>query len=119
METTAKLETLESALEIINKKYADNVIWNREPEKIGNRYRFTLKVKDSKQPGHRRGFNGQRMVSACWHVHGDFFDTIWDFEPEAKIKAGTLLMESKNDNWQDRNIGSVVNPMYFSEACDC
>lgn len=119
MKTTAKLETLEKALKRVNEKYGDNIIWNRQPDKTGNRYNFTLKCKDSKQPGHRIGHSSQRMVSACWHVHGNFFDIVWDIEPEAIIWAGVLKMESQADNWQDRNIGSVIHPLYFSEACDC
>ncbi len=120
METNAKLETLEKALRTVNElHYDNNIIWNREPEQIGNRLRFTLKCKSSKEAGHRIGQSGKRMTSACWHVHGNLFDIIWDFESDAIIKAGPLKMESKDDNWQDRNIGSQVNPMYFSEACDC
>ena len=132
MRTTATLETLEAALASVNAKYANNVIWNRTPERKGKQYVFTLRVADSKEPGHRRGFahpswygaNGKphkarRLTSACWHVHGEFFNAVWDIEPEAVIRAGALVMRNKADNWQDRNVGSLLCPQMFSEACDC
>lgn len=128
METTATREELERALEIVNKKYGGNIIFNRMPEKRGSRTAFTIKVKSSKGPGHRRGFihngeEGKRLASACWHAHGDLFDAIFKVNPEAVVIVGGPNGKSKitasRGNWQDRNIGSMVYPIYFSEACDC
>lgn len=119
-------EQMEKTLEIINQKYENNVTWNRF-ESNGKGFNFTLKVKNSKAPGHRLhisySFNGlhsqKRSTSACWHVHGDFFDTLWDISPDAIIYSNGVKMTGKYDNWQDRNIGSQMFPVYFSESCEC
>ena len=122
-------EQLDAALKAVNKKYKENITWNRAPESVNTkdtRFRFNLKVKDSKEPGHRRGTspnkNGivRRMINACWHVHGHFFEECFKIVSEASIRTGGNITITKDaGNWQDRNIGSMVNPMYFSEACDC
>jgi len=117
------IEQLNKALETINKKYDNNIIWNQSPEAINNKgtaYRFTIRVKDSKKSGARRGQTGRRMINACWHVHGDLFDTIFEIAPQAKIRSGNeLIITIDNGNWQDRNIGSMMRPLYHSEACEC
>ena len=126
------VKDLKAALVAVNKKYKGNVTFNRFPEKSGRGFRFTLRVKDSKKPGHRLGFPSyktekqRRMTSACWHVHGDFFDALLDINPEAIIKTG---LGNKNQiystggevsgNWEDYNIGSQYKPLFASEACEC
>lgn len=120
------LEQLEIALQEVNKKYENNIIWNREPEMKGNFIHFTIKCRDSKKSGHRYHITyffdeikQKRGISACWHVHGDLFDIIWDIDPNVIIDTGALRMTSKQDNWQDRNIGSRMYPVMYSESCEC
>lgn len=108
------IQDLEKALDIINKKYQGNITFNRLDNKG-----FTLKCKDSKKPGHRRGYSGRRLISACWHVHGDFFDALFEIKPEAIIISLGEKITRFYGNWQDRNIGSMMYPLYLSEACDC
>lgn len=108
----------------VNRKYNNNIIFNRTPEQNGNYIVFTLKCRDSKEPGHRLHINtwggkDRHGISACWHVHGDLFDAIWDINPDAIICTGSLRMESKEDNWQNRNIGSRAHPVMFSLSCEC
>jgi hypothetical protein len=33
--------------------------------------------------------------------------------------TGKRTIDTSGGNWQDRNIGSSMYPLYFSEACDC
>lgn len=114
------IEDLERALKEVNKKYENNITFNRYPEKYGNGIRFTLRVKDSKKAGHRIGHTGRRLINACWHVHGDFFDALFKINPEAIIIVGSNRKITKNyGNWQDWNIGSVLYPLMYSEACEC
>lgn len=116
----ATTDDLRKALDAINTKYDGNVIFNREPEQVTkNSVRFTLRVKDSKGPGARRSHEGRPMTSACWHVHGDFFDALLNINPEAVIKTGRTTITNEGGNWEDFNIGSMMKPMYYSEACDC
>lgn len=135
MITNATLTELDAALRAVNKKYDNNIQWNRAPEGNVTRPSFTLRVKDSTKAGHRRGqpryeaktYNygdvatrpGRRLINACWHVHGDFFDALFKENPNAWIRAGTQKITKERGNWEDRNIGSQMNPFYFSEACDC
>lgn len=108
------------ALEEINKsKYGGNVTFNRWPEKRGRRWCFTLRVSDSSKDGARRSSSGRRMVSACWHVHGDFFDALFKINPNAEIISLGDTINKDGGNWIDKNIGSVYMPLYHSSACEC
>jgi len=119
----ATLSQLESALHTVSEKYDNNICWNRRPEplnKSGIKYRLTLRCHSSKALGHSQRnspFTGitRRSVSACWHVHGDFFDAL---PPGTTIQARGRLI-SPGDLWEDFNIGSKVYPQYASEACEC
>ena len=128
----ATREELGKALELVNVKYQGNVSWNRRPEKVGKGFRLTLRVKDSKGPGHRLGYTSgslyfakthdeevkfsrrRRLVSACWHIHGDFFEAL---PPDAKIITGRGVV--RPGQWPDYDIGSMLNPQMISEACEC
>jgi hypothetical protein len=118
MKTTATVKELQAAIDTVNEKYLGNIRFKRI-DQTGRRVNFTLTVIDSKKPGGRKGPEGRRIAAACWHVHGDLFDALWDRNPDTVIIAGPLTMRGKGDNWQDRNIGSTMRPFYYSEACDC
>jgi len=120
---------MEKALEAINRLYFDNNVTFNRFDVNRNGINFTLKVKDSKKPGHRLGYpdyetgKQRRLASACWHVHGQFFDALIAVNPKAEIistlRGQKVVINSEGGNWQDSNIGSIVRPMYYSEACDC
>jgi hypothetical protein len=109
---------LEEALSRVNLKYGNNIVWNRKPEPIGRRFRCTLRVISSRGPGHRIGFTGRHLISACWHVHGDFFDALFDINPNIVIVSRGKEI-TRATNWEDYNVGSLLYPMYASEACEC
>ena len=135
---------IEQALAATNKTFEDNIIFNRfdAANKKQTRFNVTLKVQDSKKAGHRRGFpyftgfnsvpdysKRRRLACACWHVHGTFFDKLFEINSEIAIRSGSSLANPNRGeggwitidggNWQDRDIGSRLNPYWFSEACDC
>jgi hypothetical protein len=119
---------LYNALVAVNKLYDNNIRWQREPESMNtknDRFHFTLRVKKSDKNGARRGFmvnkNGEhkKSIAACWHVHGNFFDKLIEIAPNVEIKAGRKTIDANGGNWQDWNIGSIIEPMYHSEACKC
>lgn len=117
------VEDLEQALAKINELYEGNVIWNRAPERRGNRLMFTLRVKKSRGPGARVSWRGDRhLVAACWHVHGHFFDALLKINPDAEIITGSngkTVINRNGGNWTDFNIGSQFQPCMASEACGC
>lgn len=116
-----------------HKKYINNLKFKRKPEAIsGNAQRFTLTIVDSHKAGGRLGqphsswttrtgkpYKQRHIAAACWHAHGDFFDALFAIRPEAMIRAGDKLITQYQGNWQDWNIGSQLEPFYYSEACKC
>ena len=119
------IEELQRAMDVINAEHYDGNVIFRDHNMVGRRIRFTLRVKDSKGPGHRLGFcltstgKQRRLPCACWHVHGHFFDALFEIQPNAVIVSGKNKISIDGGNWQDRNIGSMFRPMMFSEACEC
>lgn len=118
-------QDLYKALVMVNREYDDNVCFNRQPEAIGKRIRFTLRVVSSRGMGARYGQclttkgNRRHLTSACWHVHGHFFERLFEIVPDAEIVANGKSITRSYGNWEDRNIGSIMYPLYYSEACDC
>ncbi len=122
-------EDLYKALVKTNKSFKGNIQFNRHPQAInqgGSSFRFTLKVIDSRSKGARLGFPSsgdydkrRRMISACWHVHGTFFDCLFEIRPEAVITSRGKKITAEYGNWEDFDIGSLVQPYYMSEACKC
>ncbi len=115
---------LSDALFELNIKYNGNIEWKKDPEKVSvkNRgFRISLKVKDSSGIGARRSRNGHKMISACFHAHGDLFDILFNYGANRIVTEyhGRNDMKSKEDNWKDSNIGSRYFALYHSEACDC
>lgn len=105
----------------VNKQFAGNIEWNRfEPART--HVNFTLRVRDSHGPGAKRGFSGRATAAACWHAHGHFFEELLRVAPQARIVTHGgpgAVVTAAGGNWQDCNIGSQVQPMYYSEACAC
>lgn len=112
---------IDGALEAVTKQFGGNVVYNRAPEPVGRRFRLTLRVKSSKGPGARKSASsGRAMVAACWHVHGHFFEALFELNPRAVVMVGGgQRITAESGNWKDRNIGSQVHPVMFSEACGC
>jgi hypothetical protein len=126
MKTNATINQLNEALNYINKSFNGNIRFKEITQISKNRVQFTLTVRDSKAPGHRRGychkdgFAPKRLAAACWHVHGYFFEYLFlKYKDDIWINAGLLKMGSNENNWQDKNIGSNYEPLNFSQACDC
>lgn len=143
------LETKEQLLDCVAMvsavKYGGNLTFNRWPEWNGKALVFTLRVKSSKGPGHRRSISqfspSRRMVSACWHVHRDVMIEIFHSFPEARLTSSlsnnsihiglgycrTTGVEYNGYNdfmvlYPDTgqfNIGSKVYPVMAEDACDC
>jgi hypothetical protein len=127
MKIKATQEQLEKALDVVNQKYQGNIQWNNFI-KNGKGFNVTLKVKNSKEPGHSRGYykspgqgdySTKRLSSACWHVHGNFFEALFKINPEATIISRGNKITKDFGNWEDFNVGSRMLPQYASEKCDC
>jgi len=121
MKTNATIQELNEALKEVNKRFGNNITFKTLGKLTSKRNTFTLTVIDSHKPGHRRGFHNNRLVhAACWHVHGYFFEALLNINSDIYILSGNKLRIDKNGgNWIDQNIGSIMKPLYYSEACDC
>lgn len=120
-------EQMEEVLRKVNEKYQDNIRWKRF-EQNGSGVHFTLTVNSSSGAGGRRSGSQfqikkdgkrRRIAAACWHVHGDFFDALFDIAPNAYVRSMGRRIDKTQGNWQDRNIGSQAYPFMYSDACDC
>lgn len=112
-----EVSDLWDALEKVNKVFDGNVTFNRCDPESKTRYQVTLKVLDSRGKGAKLGHSGRRTRSACWHVHGVFIDSLPD---QAKTWSAPFKRWIKpGDKWNDKNIGSLVQPLRYSESCEC
>ena len=105
--------------------YADNLVFNRYPERVGNFLHFTLRVNSSSGKGARRSHAGRRMVSACWHAHKDVMQLLFNRYPDALLVSAMARYAGKTDfqyNFEstgNSNIGSMIQPCNMIDACDC
>lgn len=124
------IEQMQKALKIVNKKYENNITFNRL-EQSGNRIIATLRVKNANvKNGTVKGrkLNQSYLMyhcgmksngSACWRVHGEFFEALFSLNGSVEISSSGKFITAYAGNWQDWNIGSIMNPLYYSEACEC
>ena len=110
-------ESIEIALNRTNAQFNNNIVFKRI-EKSGRKYIVTLTVKDSHGAGARIGWHGRAISAACWHVYGTFFDECFTINPFCTIKQCGKPVTPEN-NWTDWNIGSIVQPLMYSDACHC
>lgn len=133
-------------VERVSRKYfGGNLTFTRTPEYYcGRGIRFTLRVRDSRGPGHRKGLdhgwrNGakpRRMVAACYHAYGEVIRALLAAGAEWVQTAPITLERYRSggakpkrwtrETWREHahemayvNIGSQMYPAYFADACDC
>jgi len=129
------LDNLQNALDKANGYFNGNLAFNNLQRLSDNRYRVTLRVKDSHGKGARLGtteydthgkhispldhYEGERkrkhLISACWHAHGTFFDNL----PQGTRIATRGNTTYSGSVWEDFNVGTQMFPLYLSEACEC
>ncbi len=111
--------------EVSDTLYDGNIRFKREPEKAGRALRFTLTVATSKAKGGRRSSSGRRVCACCWHGHRDIMQHIFNGYEDARLQTaqadykGRADFEASFPSTGDVNIGSQMEPMAFSDACDC
>lgn len=117
-------DDIDKALAKVNEEFDHNIRLNNYQQLSGTglRHRVTLRVWDSHGSGAHLsklmvsyGHKVRHTISACWHVHGRFFDTL-PYDTRITTKGKPFMA---GDIWDDFNIGSVIYPVYASESCDC
>jgi hypothetical protein len=117
MKVRTNYEVLEQALSYVNELFHNNIVMETEPRSFY--YLVRLKVKNNRGKGARRSPNGRRLPNACWHVYGYFIDKIFEIDPEAVVHTAGEIFKKETWYWKDWNAGSLMNPVYISELCDC
>lgn len=80
---------------------------------------------DDLAPGQRRSWQGRRINAACWHAYRDALQELFNTEPDAKVSTafakyhGAEQFSEKFPATGWANIGSMVQPVQYREACDC
>lgn len=76
-------------------------------------------------PGARRSWSGRRIQAACWHAYRDGIRAVFDRNPDARVYTGMakyIGVQGFEDNYPataNRNIGSMIQPAYMPDLCDC
>ena len=121
-------QELRNTLAQINRDFYDGNIAFKRLEPTGptrKSFIFTLTVNDSRKPGARRGFQRKkdgeryRLAAACWHAHGNFFEELFERSPNAVITSMGRKIDANQGNWEDKQVGSLYDPVYHSKLCDC
>jgi hypothetical protein len=74
--------------------------------------------------------NGGKRYATCWHGHREFFRNLFKLAPDAIVNVSGRFNTGKPikytaENFEtehlktDRNIGPMIAPVLYSEACDC
>lgn len=115
MRTNATQDELRQALAIVNKKYYGNISFFQIFNVSKNRVSFRLKAIAGLN-GSRTSPSGKNLPFASWHVHGEFYDALFSIRDSITVYSCGKKITKDAGNWEDRNIGSNYQPMYFSEA---
>jgi hypothetical protein len=96
----------------------------------GNCHRVKLKLGPSKKYrrlGFMRKKDGTRskVNAVCWHGYRDFIIQLYKISPDFRIVSAQATYNNKEDFYSkypatgQNNIGSMVDPLPYEEACYC
>lgn len=120
------LEEFKSAVESASANYGGNLVIHDDAKAISSRSsRGRVTVLDSRGWGARRSWSGRHGKWACWHAYRDVLTEIFEINPNARVKTsladyrGVDGFESSYPATAYKNIGSMMQPAYMPELCDC
>lgn len=113
MITNASQSELHQALDKINEKYEGNIFFNTILNKE-KRVSFTLAAVSGKY-GSRNSASGRKMPKASWHAHGDFFDALFEINPDCFVRSQGKKITKDAGNWEEIKTGSFYSPSYMSD----
>lgn len=120
-------EVEEIIYRVSREHYDGNVITDRQSARqLSSRsVNLRLKVSSSRDVGARRSWSGRRMPAACWHAYRDVIRAILTAHPTATIRTGMAVykgLEGFEETYPDtayKNIGSIMQPAYMPNLCEC
>jgi len=90
----------------------------------GRGYRFTLGLMHGGLY-QRRSYKGRRVHAVCYHGRLAFYRALYTYAPEAIVQTAVATYRSANEleackgEAAGRNVGSLAEPLFYNEACDC
>jgi hypothetical protein len=108
----------------VGRVYSGNRFAARIVPKDSGARMFGQKIKTS-APGARRSWSGRRINAACWHAYRDAIIAVFDINPDARVYTAMAKYVGRDGfmaeypRTADKNIGSMVQPAYMPELCDC
>lgn len=120
------LEEFRSAIATVTAEYGGNLVIHDDAKAISGRScRGRVVVNDSRGPGARWSWSGRHGKWACWHAYRDVLTEIFDINPDARVRTslahyvGRDGFESSYPATAYKNIGSMFQPAYMPELCEC
>ena len=123
-------QSLQFALHRVNNRFKDS--WIEPDYVVSTKFgvKVKLRVQTSKSTFHRLGQsftslgNRRKLACLCWHGFGHVFREVFKINPHAVVRTAQITYRGGGDfnlryGSSDRNIGSMMNPLYYSEACEC
>lgn len=89
----------------------------------GRGFMFTLAPVNGRYQ--RRGHTGRRVHAVCYHGHFAFMDALYRLAPDAVLITAMQRYDGAEDFRRkagavaERNIGSMMQPLDYGDACDC
>lgn len=102
---------------------SENILLDIQPE--GKGWRFTLRPRSTKGQYARRSYTGRRVNAVCYHGHYIVMQWLFRDAPDAILISTHARYNGAGDFYRlaegvgDVNIGSMMQPMSYREACDC
>lgn len=112
-------------------QYDDNLVAEITSVQSPTRFRARVVPRHSSfapktpAPGARLSWQGRCVKAACWHAYRDAMYAIFAINPKARIQTsmatykGLEGFEDIYPNTADQNIGSMMQPAYMPDLCDC
>lgn len=76
-------------------------------------------------PGARRSWSGRRLTAACWHAYRDVMIEVFNVNPDTRIYTSMAKYRGRDEFERaypltaNQNIGSMMQPAYMPELCEC
>lgn len=123
--TGMNAEKFETIVNNVNRKYAGNIVIQTITPITDNRFSVKMGTANSRAAGSRTSWSGRRGKYLCWHGFRDVIAAVFAENDSARVQTGMAVYRGKagfEDVYPDTanvNIGSMMQPAYMPELCDC
>ena len=128
MDIRGKNVNYDTVVSAMRNAVSDNIEIHQDAKPLGqNGYGFRGRIiaRDSRGSQARRSASGRHGPYACWHAYRDALRAVFKVYPHAVVTTalarynGSDGFESVYPETANKNVGSMVNPAYMTELCDC